>query len=71
MQLLPAIAGGALARYVGYYKPYATSHDELDQDQAFMTEVKNSAAILVETVRRIRAGTYTRVYTGVDEPRPK
>jgi multimeric flavodoxin WrbA len=71
MQLLPAIASGSLARYIGYYKPYATSHQDLDQDEAVMIEVKNAAATLVETVRRIRAGTYTRVYTGVDDPRPK
>jgi hypothetical protein len=40
--ILPGlIAAGNAAlvdRYVGYYKPYATSHDDLDHDQGFQTK---------------------------------
>ena len=37
----------ALDRYIGYYEPYATSHDALDRDKAVQEEVRN---------RRARAG---------------
>jgi hypothetical protein len=32
-----------LDRYIGYYHPYATSHDELDADLALQEEVRNVA----------------------------
>ena len=32
MQLKPAGPSAELDRYIGYWKPYATSHDELDAD---------------------------------------
>jgi hypothetical protein len=34
-------------RYVGYYKPYAVSHDELDRDDAIFEETRNAARALV------------------------
>lgn len=34
MKLAPAGAHAELDRYIGYRKPYATSHDELDADEA-------------------------------------
>jgi multimeric flavodoxin WrbA len=71
MQLLPAIGAESLARYIGYYRPYATSHSDLDQDQGVITEVRNTAAVLAKTVQKIRAGTYSRVHTGLGDPRPK
>ena len=42
-------ASGALDRYIGYYEPYATSHDELDADDAVQAEARNAALSLVET----------------------
>lgn len=45
-----------MGRYVGYFKPYAASHDELDRDTAVQDEVRNAALSLVETVRQIRSG---------------
>ena len=33
----------ALGRYLGYYEPYATSHDDLDRDRALQAEVRNAA----------------------------
>jgi spore maturation protein CgeB len=30
-------------RYIGYYEPYATSHDALDRDQDVQEEVRNVA----------------------------
>ena len=32
-----------LDRYIGYYEPYATSHEELDADKCVQEEVRNAA----------------------------
>lgn len=56
MHLDPAGRMAELDRYIGYWKPYATSHDELDHDLAVQEEVRNAARTLLEAVRvrRIR-----------------
>ncbi len=71
MELIPAGPSPGLARYLGYYGPYATSHDDLDHDTALQTEVRNAALTLVETVRQIRSGRYRRPDEGLKEPRKK
>ncbi len=70
MKLLPAIAQGGLDRYIGYYEPYATSHEALDRDVAVQREVRGAARALVEAVREARAGHYPRMQMEL-EPRPK
>ena len=35
MKMVPAGAGAELDRYIGYWKPYATNHHELDADWQF------------------------------------
>jgi multimeric flavodoxin WrbA len=60
MELIPAGPRGGLDRYVGYYEPYATSHDDLDRDTDLQAEVRNGALALAETVRQIRSGQYRR-----------
>src|SRR5262245_41923698 len=40
MKLLPAMPQGGIDRYIGYYEPYATSHDALDRDTAVQREVR-------------------------------
>lgn len=71
MELIQAGPRAVLDRYVGYYRPYATSHDDLDLDRALASEVRNAAASLVETVRAIRAGRWTRPDKNLEEPRKK
>ncbi len=71
MQLIPVSPDAGLGRYVGYYKPYATSHDDLDLDKDFQTEVKNRALSLVKMVRQIRNGKYKRSDADLEDPRPK
>jgi multimeric flavodoxin WrbA len=71
MGLIQAGASAALDRYIGYYEPYATSHDALDRDAAVQAEVANAARSLKETVRQLRAGTYRRPDAGLVPPRPK
>lgn len=45
-----------LDRFIGYYKPYATSHAELDSDTALQKEVANVAEAVAANVERLRAG---------------
>ena len=70
MKLVPAVPQGGIDRYIGYYEPYATSHDALDQDSALQHEVGNAATALVETVRLSRAGRFPGLEPE-SEPRPK
>ena len=71
MGLIRAGSSGALDRYVGYYEPYATSHDALDRDAAFQGETRNAALSLVERVKQIRSGRYVRPDSGLEPPRKK
>ena len=48
-----------LDRYIGYWKPYATSHNELDADEAIMEEVRNAARTLIEGLTAQRSGSWT------------
>ncbi|MFO1297464.1 MAG: NAD(P)H-dependent oxidoreductase [Rubrivivax sp.] len=68
------IDGGELARlqrYVGYWQPYAVSHDLLDADRAVQEETRNAARALVHAVRALRAGRLQRPDAGFKRPRPK
>ncbi|HSE43044.1 MAG TPA: flavodoxin family protein [Acidobacteriota bacterium] len=71
MELIPASPHAGLGRYVGYYKPYATSHDDFERDQDFQTEVKNRTLSLVYMVRQIREGKYQRSDKDLKDPRQK
>jgi multimeric flavodoxin WrbA len=71
MHLIPAGANAELGRYVGYYEPYATSHEALDRDEAFQTEVRNAAFTLMEAVTAKREGRLVTAGTNLKEPRPK
>jgi multimeric flavodoxin WrbA len=70
MHLLPALPQGGIDRYIGYYEPYATSHEALDRDTAVQQETRNIARALVESVTLARNGRYPRPEGG-DDPRPK
>jgi multimeric flavodoxin WrbA len=70
MKLVPAVPPGGLDRYIGYYEPYATSHDALDKDTAVQHETRRAAKALVEGVRLSRAGRLFRPEPESD-PRPK
>jgi multimeric flavodoxin WrbA len=69
--LISAGKEAALDRYVGYYEPYATSHDSLDRDLALQEEVRNAARTLVEGVNLMRAGRLAQPGRRLREPRPK
>jgi multimeric flavodoxin WrbA len=70
MELVPAGGAAVIDRYVGYYEPYATSHEALDRDEAFLEEVRNAARSLLEAVKELRAGRLPPDHA-VRPPRPK
>jgi multimeric flavodoxin WrbA len=69
MHLVPAGVPAELDRYIGYWEPYATSHDALDKDEAIQEEVRNAARTLVEAVQARRSGHL--VSAGEDLPRTR
>ncbi len=71
MQLIDAGAQARLERYVGYYEPYATSHEVLDKDEKLQEEVRNVARAVARAVRMVRAGTLVRPDEKVRPPRAK
>jgi multimeric flavodoxin WrbA len=71
MKLIPAGPAAIFDRYIGYYEPYATSHDALDRDEAIQAETRNAARSLIETVRQIRSGEYRSPDEGLEPARKK
>jgi multimeric flavodoxin WrbA len=71
MQLIQAGLAGALDRYIGYYEPYATSHDSFDRDEAVQEETRNAARSLAELVLQLRSGRYRAPDAGLEPPRKK
>jgi multimeric flavodoxin WrbA len=71
MGLIRAGNKAVLDRYVGYYQPYATSHDDLDADKDFQAEVRNAARALAEAVKMMRSGKLRQPDVGLKAARPK
>lgn len=74
LQTLGLVAAGPKSQvgaYLGYMKPYATSHDDLDADRSLQEEVRNAARALVAAVGKLRRGELTLPDAGLKEPRPK
>ena len=60
-----------LGRYIGYFEPYATSHQALDRDEAVQEEARNVARAVAKTVIELRAGRLQAVQPNLTRPRPK
>ncbi len=71
MELVEASHAASMDRYIGYYQPYATSHEALDRDEALHEEVRNAARILVEMVKLDRQGKLPKPGKNLRDPRPK
>jgi multimeric flavodoxin WrbA len=71
MGLIDAGSMARLDRYVGYYEPYATSHDALDRDQAVQAECANVARAVARAVAEARSGRLSHPDAGLVAPRPK
>ena len=72
--VLERISAGGMAEtdgYIGYMKPYATSHDALDRDIAFQKEVVNVAHALAAAVELARTGSLEDPARGLVDPNPK
>ena len=71
MGFIDAGAQARLDRYIGYYEPYANSHDTLDKDKMVQEEVKNVARAVAKAVVELRAGNLAKVKAELKKPRPK
>jgi multimeric flavodoxin WrbA len=61
----------AVDTLIGYYEPYATSHDKLDEQRDIFVLVENAANSVVNLVRDIRSGSWRAPDTGLKNPRQK
>jgi multimeric flavodoxin WrbA len=71
MGLIDAGVQARLDRFVGYYEPYATSHETLDADAAMQGEVRNVARAVANAVVELRAGRLSMPDGNLKRPRPK
>jgi multimeric flavodoxin WrbA len=70
MRMIQSGAAAVLDRYIGYYEPYATSHEALDKDTAVQEEVRNVARSVARQVNHLRSG-HEEPDARLQEPRPK
>ena len=71
MGFIDAGVQARLDRYVGYFEPYATSHEALDKDAAVQEEVRNVSRAVAKAVVELRAGRLQTVQAKLPRPRPK
>jgi multimeric flavodoxin WrbA len=71
MGLVQAGPTAVLDTFIGYYRPYATSHEDLDADPDVFEEVRNAARSLMNMVTKIRTGEWKSPDEGLHEPREK
>ena len=71
MGLIDSGPDGRLDRMIGYYEPYATSHQTLDGDSGLQQEVRNVGTAVVRTVRALRAGELKSQARDLPTLRPK
>lgn len=71
MKLTPAGPDAELDRYIGYWEPYATSHDALDKDTNIQAEVRIAAEELARAMKARREGRLVTTYEGLESPRQK
>ena len=71
MGFIDAGAAARLDRYIGYYAPYATSHDALDRDEPVQEEARNVGRAVAKAVVELRAGRLQAVQPVLSRPRPK
>ncbi len=56
MGLIDAGDQARLDRFIGYYEPYATSHDALDKDEDVQEETRNVARAVARVTAALREG---------------
>jgi multimeric flavodoxin WrbA len=60
-----------LDTWIGWYEPYATSHEDLDADPDLFTQVQQAALSLANMVQQIRSGQYKAPNAGLHSPKEK
>jgi multimeric flavodoxin WrbA len=71
MELVPASRTALIDTWIGWYRPYATSHQDLDKDKDLFAEVSNAALALANMVKQIRTGRYHAPDEKLHDPREK
>ena len=71
MGFIDAGVQARLDRFIGYYQPYAISHEALDRDEAVQEEARNVARAVAKAVVELRAGRLQAVQPKLARPRPK
>jgi len=71
LKLDAAGSGAAIDRYIGYWQPYATSHQALDADEAVQEEVRLAARTLLLAVQDLRRGLRPDATRELKPPRDK
>jgi multimeric flavodoxin WrbA len=71
MGFIDAGAQARLDRYIGYYEPYATSHETLDRDEPMQAEARNVALAVANAVVELRSGWLQAAQPVLSRPRPK
>jgi hypothetical protein len=61
----------ALDTWIGWYRPYATSHEDLDADADVFVQVQQAALSLANMVQQLRTGAYRAPNAGLHSPREK
>jgi multimeric flavodoxin WrbA len=71
MGFIDAGAPAKLDRFIGYFEPYATSHEALDRDKPLQEEARNVARAVAKAVIELRAGRLQAVQPTLTRPRAK
>jgi multimeric flavodoxin WrbA len=71
MGLIDAGPQARIDRYIGYYEPYAQSHETLDKDAAVQGEMRNVARAVANAVKQLRAGQLRQPDGELKRVRPK
>ena len=57
--------------WIGWYQPYANSHEDLDKDKDLFAEIVNAAQALANMVKQIRTGKFQAPDAELHDPREK
>lgn len=69
--MIQAGPSAVIDTWIGWNKPYATSHQDLDEDHDLFVEVAQAASSLATMVGQIRSGAYHAPDEGQRPPREK
>jgi multimeric flavodoxin WrbA len=69
--MIQAGAYSTVDAYIGYYEPYATSHDAYDAARDVQEDIRNAARSLANAVAQLRSGTCPPPNEGLERARKK